>query len=66
MAADDLTVYDVERIVLTGEIVERQRDRVTSERKYRIRGEALDGSAAEAVVKISVTNTVVFLTVYSL
>ena len=31
MNDDGLTVYDVERSILTGEIRERQRDRVTAE-----------------------------------
>jgi hypothetical protein len=30
--------YDVERAILTGEILERQRDCDTGESKYRIRG----------------------------
>ena len=64
--ADALTVYDLERIVLTGKIVERQRDRETTESKYRIRGQTIDGSSAETVVKIAMAERVVFLTVYAL
>lgn len=64
--ADDLTVYDLERVVLTGAIVEKQRDRETSESKYRISGRTIDGSAAETVVRISMAQKVVFVTVYSL
>jgi len=64
--ADDLSVYDLERIVLTGEIVERQIDRTTGERKYRIRGKTVGGVGAEAVVKIATTGKIVFLTVYTL
>ena len=66
MNADGLTVYDVERIVLNGRIVERQRNTATPEPKYRIRGRDLDGSAAEVIVKISVTGKLVFITVYTL
>jgi hypothetical protein len=66
MNADDLTVQDLERIVLTGEIVERQRDASTSEYKYKIRGRDLEGSAAEVIARISTTGKVVFITVYSL
>jgi len=66
MSADDLTVYDLERIVLTGEIIERQRDAGTSECKYRIRGRDLGDSVAEVVAKTSITGKVVFITVYSL
>lgn len=64
--ADALTVYDLEHIVLTGAILERQEDRVTLESKYRIRGKTLDGASAETVAKIAVTNKIVFLTVYAL
>lgn len=66
LSADDLTVYDLERVVLTGKIVERQKDRKTFENKYRISGQIIDGSPAEAVVKIGITKRVVFLTVYTL
>jgi hypothetical protein len=64
--ADDLTVYDLERIVLTGAIIEKQRNRQTSESKYRIKGQTIDGSPAETVVKISMTQKAVFVTVYAL
>lgn len=42
MDADELTVFDVESAVLSGSIVERQRDRQTREAKYLVRGRALD------------------------
>jgi len=64
--ADELTVYDLERIVLTGENVDRQRDRVTTESKYRVRGHTIGGADAETVVKFSMTGKVVFVTVYTL
>ena len=44
MNEDGFTIYDVERGILTGEILERQRDRMTGEAKYRMRGKALLGS----------------------
>lgn len=62
----DMTVYDLERLVFTGEIVERQRDRATGERKYRIRGQTIGEIGAETVVKIAATRKVVFLTAYTL
>lgn len=64
MNDDDLTVYDVERCILTGEVLERQKDRVTAEWKYRIRGEAVDGSEVEVVAKLSPTSKLVIITVY--
>ncbi len=36
MEADGLTVFDIERSILTGEIVGRQKDRVTGEPKYLV------------------------------
>ena len=66
MDQDGLTVYDVEGAILTGEVMERQRDTGTAEWKYRVRGEALDGSAVEVIAKISLTGKLVILTVYTL
>jgi hypothetical protein len=37
MIDDDLSIYDVEHGLLTGKILERQRDTTTAEWKYRIR-----------------------------
>ena len=38
MEADGLTLQDVEHVLLTGEIVERQRDQQTGEAKYLVEG----------------------------
>ena len=46
---DQLSILDLENIVLTGQIVERQRDRQTRETKFVIQGGTLDGTAAELV-----------------
>ena len=37
MSDDGLTIYDVEHCILTGKILERQKDKVTAEWKYRLR-----------------------------
>ena len=66
MAADDLTVWDVESAILTGQIVEKQKDANTSELKYRVRGTSIDGSPMEVVVKLGMTGKVIFVTVYAL
>ena len=42
MNEDGLTIYDIERGILTGEILERQSDQMTGERKYCIRGETIE------------------------
>ncbi len=64
MNEDGLTIYDVERCILTGEILERQKNGMTAEWKYRIRGETVKSSEVEAVVKLSPTGKLVIITVY--
>ena len=61
---DNLSILDLESIVLTGQIIERQRDRVTRETKYVIQGATLDGTAAEVVAKVGHTGRLVVITVY--
>lgn len=61
---DNLTILDLENIVLTGQIIERQRDAKTREVKCVVAGIALDGSAAEAVVKLGFTGKLIVITVY--
>jgi hypothetical protein len=41
MSDDGLTIFDVERAILTGEIIERQQDHQSSEWKYLITGRAV-------------------------
>lgn len=55
---------DLENIILTGEIIERQRDRQTREVKCVIRGFTLDDLEAETIVKIGPTGRLVVITVY--
>lgn len=64
MNDDDLTIYDVERGILTGEILERQKDRATTEWKYRIRGQTVDGGEVGVIAKLSPTGKLVIITVY--
>lgn len=61
---DNLSILDLETIILSGEIVERQRDRATSETKYVVRGTTLDDQEAECVVKISPSGRLFVVTVY--
>jgi hypothetical protein len=65
MDNEDLTIWDVECCILTGEIIECQKDRITSEWKYRIQGQAFDGLEIETIVKLSPTGKLVFITVYT-
>ena len=61
---DNLSILDLENIVLTGQIIERQRDRNTQEIKCVVSGVTLDGVAAEVVVKIGPTGRRIVITLY--
>ncbi len=61
---DNLTVFDLESILLTGRIVERQTDRDTRELKCVVSGRTLAGAPAEAVVKLGPTGKLIVITVY--
>lgn len=55
---------DVENVILTGSIVERQIDRATRERKYVFLGRDLAGNPIGVVAKIGAAGKAVILTVY--
>jgi len=61
---DNLTILDLENIILTGRIVERQKDRKTHETKIVIRGRTLDDREAEAAAKVGPTGALYIITVY--
>jgi hypothetical protein len=61
---DNLSILDLENVVLTGQIIERQRDRHTRETKYVIQGNTLNGIAAEVVAKVGHTGRLFIITVY--
>lgn len=48
---DSLKTPDIESILVSGRIVERQRDRCAREHKYVVRGRTRAGDSAEVVVK---------------
>lgn len=64
MAADGYGILDVESGILTGTIVERQRDRETKESKYRIAGVTSAVRPIQLVVKFGTTGMLVIITVY--
>jgi len=64
MDNDGLSIYDVESVILTGKIMERQRNRKTAEWKYRINGQTLSGDEVEVIAKVSPTGRLVIITVY--
>lgn len=62
---DDLLLWsDVEHALLTGKIIERQKDRDTNEWKYVIFGKTGEGRRIGVVTKLSPSGKVVILTVY--
>ena len=64
MNDDDLTIFDVERGILTGGIMERQKDYDTGEWKYVVQGQTVAGNEISVVAKLSPTNRLVIITVY--
>jgi hypothetical protein len=64
MEDDDLSILDVEHVILTGEIIERQQDQETGEWKYLIAGYTLADDPLIVVAKLALTRTLVIITVY--
>jgi hypothetical protein len=64
MEADGLILSDVERIVLTGKIVERQKDQRTGEAKYIVEGRSMRDEKAAVVTKVGPGGRLVIITVY--
>ena len=56
----------LKRCILTEQIVQRQKDRVTGEWKYVIHGETIEGAPAAVVAKLGPTGKAVVLTVFVL
>ena len=64
MDDDELSIFDVERCIFTGEIIERQKDRDTEEWKYVIEGQSVSGDKVGTVAKLSLTGKLFIITVY--
>jgi hypothetical protein len=65
MDEDELTIFDVERCILTGEIVDKQKDPETKEWKYIVKGHSVRGDEVITVSKLAPTGTLVIITVYA-
>lgn len=63
---DNLSILDLENIILTGQITERQRDAQTRESKIVISGVTLAGDHAQTVVKVGFTGKPIVITTYVL
>ena len=66
MADDNLSIFDIERVILTGKIVVRQKDQKTKEWKYIVEGETISVDMAVVVCKLSITDKLVIITVYKI
>ena len=66
MDDDGLSVFDIERCILTGEITERQKDTMTKEWKYVVEGFSVYGDQVGTVAKLGPTGKLVIITVYLL
>ena len=64
MNDDGLTIYDIEHVLLNGEIVSRQKDLLTSEWKYLVEGQTVGSEVIVVVTKLSLTGKLVIITVY--
>lgn len=61
---DALTIFDIERAALSGQVIEKQLDNVWNQAKYRLRGVAIDGSEIEIIVRFGATGKLIMITVY--
>jgi hypothetical protein len=64
MDDDGLAVFDVERAILTGKVIERQRDKITGEYKYLVKGQTIGDDIVVVVTKLSPTGKLVIITLY--
>ncbi len=64
MDDDGLTIFDVERVILTGIIVERQKDIKTGEWKYLVKGHTVYDMNVFVVAKLSPTGKMFIITVF--
>jgi hypothetical protein len=62
--AEGLSVFDAERRVLAGKIVERQKDKESGETKYRILGAMISGDLMEVIAKFGPTGRLFIITAY--
>ena len=66
MDEDGLSIFDIETAILTGRIVERQKDRRSAERKYCLVGPSVnETTGVGVVVKFGATGLLIIVTVYA-
>ena len=64
MNSDDLSIFDIEQAIMTGQITERQKDIETGEWKYLIRGKSIEDNDVVVVSKLSPMGKLIIITVY--
>ncbi len=64
MNDDELSIFDVESVILTGKIIERQKEQATAEWKYLVQGQNVEGDQVIVTAKLSPAGKLVFITVY--
>ncbi len=64
MDDEGVTIFDIERGILTGKVIEHQKDRNTTESKYLVRGQTIGDNQVVVVTKLSPTGKLVIITVY--
>ena len=65
MDDDGFVIEDVESAILSGEIVQRQREAITGESKYVIHGDTSGHGGVGVVAKFGRSGKVVFITVFA-
>jgi len=64
--ADDFSVFDIESAILTGRIVQRQKDADSGDWKYVVSGQCVDGRPICVVARIGSTRRALYIiTVYA-
>jgi hypothetical protein len=66
MQKDNMFIFDVEQCILTGQIVEQQRDLLLEQWKYVLHGVSSDGEPMAVVAKLDGKNRVFIITTYIL
>ena len=64
MEDDGLDIFDIENVVLNGKIIEKQKELLTGELKYRFKGQTLSNGMAETVLKFGFNSKAVIITVF--
>ncbi len=67
MLDDNLSIVDIENIILTGKITEIQKDFSTLEQKYKFIGKTTINIEAVVICKLdSIANEVIIITIFAL